>query len=235
MRRYLIVDDNLPFADNLAEIIADSAEAEAVVAESGERALELVRQSRFDALLTDMRMPVMTGAMLVHQIRRADPGLPAIVMTGYTTDEDIEAARHEGLLSVLPKPVPVSRLMELLRAARRDGLVALIEDDPGMADNLTEVLCGRGFAAVTARSVIDTERLGHVRPFCALVDLRVRGGGDGLAMCRLADRFPGLPMLVVTAHADVPPPLPHQGLFVKPFDTGELLTAIEQLYATREG
>jgi DNA-binding NtrC family response regulator len=233
MRSYLIVDDNVDFADNMAEIIADGVDAQAVVAASGERALALVRERRFDALLTDMRMPVMSGARLVHNVRRVDPGLPAIVMTAYTADDDLEGARHEGLLAVLPKPVPIPRLIDLLSVARRDGLVALVEDDASMADNLSEILCSRGFAAVTARSVVDTERLGEVRPFCALVDLRVQGGHDGAAMCRLADKFPGLPMLVVTAFQDVPPPRPHRGLFVKPFDSGALLTAVEQLYASR--
>jgi DNA-binding NtrC family response regulator len=231
MRRYLIVDDNVALAENLAEILAADGAAEATVAENGERALGLVRQQRFDALVTDMRMPVMSGAALVHHIRRADPGLPALVMTGYTSDHDLESARHEGLLAVLPKPVPMPRLLELLGRARRDGLVAIIEDDPSLADNLTEALSARGFAAVTASSILETERLGHLRPCCALVDMRIPGGHDGAAMISLAARFPALPMLVMTAHSEAAPPLPHRGLFHKPFDTAQLLAAVERLHA----
>lgn len=231
MRKYLLVDDNVAFAENLAEIIGDAGDAEAMVAESGQRAIELAGAHRFDALVSDMRMPVMNGAELVHQIRRVDPGLPAIVVTAYTADDDLAAARQEGLLAVLPKPVPVPRLVELLSSARREGLVAIIEDDAAMADNLTEALRGRGFTAVTARSVTDTERLGQVRPFVALVDLRVPGGGDGEAMRRLAAKYPGLPMFVVTAY-HLEPPLPNQGVFTKPFDTGALLDAVEAQYRT---
>jgi DNA-binding NtrC family response regulator len=233
MRSYLIVDDNVALADNLAEIIRDSGDADVVVADSGEHAMALVAQRRFDALVTDMRMPVMSGAELVHHLRHIDPGLPAIVVTAYTSDDDLEAARHQGLLAVLPKPAPLSRLIELVRAARRDGLVALVEDDASLADNLAEALRARGFAAVTAYSVVDTARLGDVRPFCALVDLRVRGGVDGEAMRRLAEKLPELPILVVTAHSGVQPPLRHEGLFVKPFDTAALLAAVERLYAMR--
>jgi CheY-like chemotaxis protein len=232
-RSYLIVDDNLVFADNLAEIISDAPGVEVTVTDSGERALEQVRTRRFDALLTDMRMPVMNGAALVHNVRRIDPGLPVIVMTAFTGDDDLRAARHEGLLAVLPKPVPIPRLIELLRVARRDGLIAIVEDDASMADNLSEILSGVGFAAVTAASVVDAERLGEVRPFCGLVDLRVRGGSDGAAMQRLAQRFADLPLLVVTALKDVAPPLPHHGLFVKPFDSAALVAAVEQLYLAR--
>ena len=229
MRRYLIVDDNLPFAENLAEIVTDAGGAEAVVVDSGEKALARVQKERFDALVSDMRMPEMNGAELVHLIRRADPELPAVVVTAYTADNELEAARGEGLMAVLPKPVPVPRLLELLACARRNGVVALVEDDVALADNLTEALRGRGFAAVTARSVLETERLG-VRPFAAIVDLRLPGGSDGEAMRRLAAKFPGLPMVVATAHGDESPPIESVAVFIKPFDTSALLTAIERLH-----
>ncbi len=228
-RRYLIVDDNVAFAENLAEIIADAGDAEATVVESGAQALERVQKERFDVLVSDMRMPVMNGAELVHQIRRADPALPAIVVTAYTADNELEAARREGLMAILAKPVPVPRLLDLLQRARRNGIVALVEDDEALADNLTEALRGRGFAAVTAHSVTETERLG-VRPFAAIVDLRVPGGPDGMAMQRLAGKFPGLPMLIITAHSDESTVTGGAPLFTKPFDTGALLDAIERLH-----
>ncbi len=231
-RKYLIVDDNQAFADNLAEILSDTGAA-VDVASLGQDALDHAARTRYDALISDMRMPVMGGAELVHRMRRLDPGLPAVVITAYTKDDDLDAARHEGLLAVLPKPVPVARLVELLAAARRDGLVALVEDDVDLADNMTEALRGHGFAAVTATSVLETERLGEVAPFAALVDLRVPGGPDGLAMRRLAERFPGLPMVVVTAHADQPPPEKHAAFFTKPFRTSDLIDAVERLYRSR--
>jgi CheY-like chemotaxis protein len=234
MRRYLLVDDNAAFAENLAEIIGDMGD-QALVASSGAQALELVSSSRFDALVSDMRMPVMTGAELVHQVRQIDAGLPAIVVTAYTADNDLEEARREGLLAVLPKPVPLARLVDLLRSARRDGLVAVVEDDVDLADNLSEALRSAGFAAVTAASVVETDRLGGIAPFAALVDLRVPGGGDGEAMRRLAERFPGLPMMVITAYARLAPPVAHAQLFEKPFDTGKLLAAVAELYRARHG
>ena len=231
MRTYLIVDDNPDFAENLAEILRDGGD-EVKVAESGREAVAAARDRRFDAILTDMRMPLMGGAEVVHEIRRIDPGAPAMVITAHVGDDDIEAARREGLLAVLPKPVEVQKLLDLLATARRDGLVVVVEDDPRMSDNLCEALRTRGFAAVIAASVLETERLGPVAPFCALVDLRVPGGPHGEAMRRLAGRFPGLPMIVVTAYGE-PPPVPHQGYFSKPFDTPDLLAAVERLHRAR--
>lgn len=229
MRRYLIVDDNGAFAENLAEIVRDQG-AEALVATSGVEAMALVAQQRFDALVTDMRMPAMGGAQLVHQIRGCDPGLPAIAITAYTQEDDLAAARHEGLLAALPKPVPIARLLELLAAARRNALVALIEDDVALCDNLCEALRDRGFSAVTAHSVGETDRLGGVRPFAALADLRVPGGVDGEALRRLLLRFPRLPVLVITAHADAGAAAAGAPVFPKPFDTASLLAAVDELH-----
>jgi len=234
MRSYLIVDDNAAFAENLAEILEDAG-SQATVVTTGEEALAQVRGRRFDALISDMRMPVMSGAEVVHRVRQIDADLPAIVVTAYTADNDLEAARKEGLLGVLPKPVPVARLVELLQAARRGGLVALVEDDGALADNLSEALRAVGFAAVTAASVLETEHMAQISPFCALVDLRVPGGADGEAMRRLAARFPGLPMLVMTAHSMMPPPVAYEAIFEKPFDSARLLAAVERLYQKRHG
>ena len=80
----------------------------------------------------------------------------------------------------------------------------------------------------------EADRLAPLRPCCALVDLRLPGGPDGEAMRRLAERFPGLPLLVVTAHPAQLPPVPHRGLFAKPFDTAALLAAVERIHADRE-
>ena len=96
MAKILITDDNRPFADNLGEILEDVGHT-VVIAESGEAALSHVQQTRFDVLLSDMRMPEMGGAELVHRVRRLDPGLPAIVVTAFTNDNDLATARAEGL------------------------------------------------------------------------------------------------------------------------------------------
>jgi CheY-like chemotaxis protein len=230
MRRYLLVDDNRAFAENIAEILRDAG-ADAAVAISGAEALELAGRERFTALVTDMRMPVMGGAELVHRVRQVDPGLAAIVVTAYTGDDDLQGARDEGLLAVLPKPVPVDRLLSLLSGARRNGLVAMVEDDLALADNLTEILQHQGFTAVTASSVTETEKLGRIRPFVGLVDLRVPGGPDGEAMRRLKQRFPELPLLVMTGHPDaLPPPAEHRGLLRKPFDPSIMLGVLEELH-----
>lgn len=231
MREVLIVDDNAPFAENLAEILVDAGVG-AEVARGGREALEKVARQQYDLLLSDMKMPAMGGAELVHHARRIDAGLPAVVITAYTNDDDLGVARREGLLAVLPKPAPIARLLDLVSSARRDGLVAIVEDDLAFSDNLVEALRTRGFAAVTAASLLETERLAGVRPFAAIADLRIPGGADGDALRALQRIFPGLPVLVASAFVTSVPPGVH-AVFEKPFDLSGLMTMLERLHAER--
>lgn len=228
-RHYLIVDDNRAFAENLAEILSGVGATTQLVT-SGLEAVEAVRRTRFSALLTDMRMPTMSGFGLIREIRALDPGLPAVVVTAYSEDDDLEAVRRAGILSILPKPVPVLELVELLSCARRNGLVAIVEDDHALRDNLSEAFRSRGFAAVLAGSVRETQQLGCVRPFAGVVDLRLPDGPDGAALRQLESRFPGLPVLVISGIVEATPDPHLQGFFAKPFATAALLTRLEELH-----
>ncbi len=76
---------------------------------------------------------------------------------------------------------------------------------------------------------MQTERLFHLRPFAAVVDMRVPGGPDGEAMKKLANRFPGLPMVAITGHSVEPPLVPAQ-LLHKPFSSDALLQTLELLH-----
>lgn len=230
MSKFLVVDDNVAFAENLAEIISDGGD-EAIIAESGRRALELAAHDRFDALISDMRMPEMSGSEVVRRVRKIDAGLPAVIVTAYHAEQD-ELSRHAGVLGVLPKPVPVPRLLELLGKARRDGVVAIVDDDMALVDNLSEILRQHGFAPVAATSVEEAERLRDLPLFAAIVDLKMPGAPDGEAMRRLAASFPSLPMLVASGYPDLAPPVAASVRLVKPVHPDSLLGQLTTLHAS---
>jgi DNA-binding NtrC family response regulator len=199
-----------------------------------ETALQAVRRGALDALITDMRMPGMGGAKLIHEIRRIDPDLPAIVVTAFTGESELLEARREGVLAVLPKPVPVDLLISLVHSARRGGVVALIEDDPALADNLQEALRGQGFTACTAGSATESERLFLLHPFAALVDLRLPDAPAGEVVKRLRHDSPHLPIIVVTGHPEsLPTEFQPEMVFIKPFATQKLMQKVEELYQAR--
>lgn len=227
-RHYLLVDDNEAFAENLAEILRDSG-SEVDVAADGVTALGLVRSRRYDALVTDMRMPGMNGAELLCELHKIDAGLPAVLLSAYSQDELVSIARRDGLLAALSKPQQIPRLLELLGAARRDGAVLLVEDDVALADNLAEALCSRGLTTVPVTSLRELERV-SARPFAVLVDLKLPDAGFGEALEQVRRRWPGVPTIVITAFADDARTTGVEQIN-KPFDTARVLNRLEALYA----
>ena len=121
-------------------------------------------------------------------------------------------------------------------AAHERKSVLLVDDDDAFRDRMARALRDRGYEVRPADgydAAVAAAR--EDSPEYALVDLRMPGEVDGEAMRKLALRFPGLPMLVVTGHLEIAPPVHYEGYFAKPFDTTDLLAAIEHLYRAHHG
>jgi DNA-binding NtrC family response regulator len=228
MPRILVVDDNAALAENLAEIITDTDLGDVVVADSGARALEVLRSEHIDLMLTDMRMPGMNGSELIREARKSDPTLPVIVMSAYTGEDDLSLAMQEGLLAVFGKPVPMKSLFEVLPHARRLRPILIVEDDVALAENVADVLRGRGLSTVTAHSLAQIDQVGG-QPSLALVDLRIRGGADCASLEQVRLRFPKIAMVVMTAFRTEMEPIPAVEIVDKPFETSSLIALLERL------
>ena len=150
-RRYLLVDDNREFAENMAEILTDEG-ADVTRAVDGPSALSALDHGPFDVMITDMRMPGVTGAELLKLVRVRDPGLPVVVVSAYTRDEQLEEAHRLGLLAFMLKTASPAKLLELLERARRDAVVLAVCDDEARIERAREALergqRGRGDAVL---------------------------------------------------------------------------------------
>jgi len=135
-RRYLVVDDNRPLAENLAEILETSG-AEVDVEVDPLAALRRLRARRYSALVTDMRMPGLGGAELLAAARTTDPALPALVITAFVGDAELARVERMGVLATLPKPVPVETLLKRLEHARRGAVVWVVH---GASDGLSRLM-----------------------------------------------------------------------------------------------
>jgi len=84
-------------------------------AADGREALEVYAAERVDLVLTDVVMPGMGGAVLVEALRRQNPNLKAIAITGYGEDQEVKRIRQAGVAAVVRKPFEVERLAEVIR------------------------------------------------------------------------------------------------------------------------
>lgn len=116
--RVLLVDDRAEFLRVLTERL-QARGYQASGAASGSLALQAVEEHAFDVVVLDMVMPGMDGLETLRRLRRAAPGVPVIVLTGYGTSEDVVQALALGARDYLVKPADLDMLLE-----RIDGAVA---------------------------------------------------------------------------------------------------------------
>lgn len=199
--KILVVDDHVDLAENIADILA-GAGYDTVVADSAERALARLEEEGIDALITDFKLPGRNGAELITELRRRGSDIPAVVMSAYTDEGTIESAQVAGAFDVLPKPVDIARLMALVSAlGRNEALVLIVDDNRPLAENLAEVLRGRGYDAVISTSA--AEALAHTaRAQAAIIDYRLPDRTGVHVAERLASRDPRIKILFVSAYLD---------------------------------
>jgi len=114
--RLLIVDDEEALMTALCKTL--EAEGYAVVGfSSARRALEQLRQSQFDLLLTDLMMPEMDGIALLRAAQEIDRDLAGVVMTGHGTVDTAVQALHGGAADYVLKPFRLNSLLPVLTRA----------------------------------------------------------------------------------------------------------------------
>jgi len=109
----LIVDDNPNMSSLLSEML-EVFEYESVRAGDGMEAIEKVNESNFRLVITDMRMPKMSGLDLLQKIKEKHPNLPVVVISGYALDEEgnnLLSSMADGFLN---KPFKMSDIEDLL-------------------------------------------------------------------------------------------------------------------------
>ncbi|HLU39988.1 MAG TPA: sigma-54 dependent transcriptional regulator [Planctomycetota bacterium] len=109
--RVLIVDDERDLAESCAYFV-ERAGMRATVAVSGDQALDLLDRTRFDLVITDLRMPRMSGLGLLDAIKSRDPDIEVLLITGYPDIETAVAAIKKGAFDYVTKPFGERDLME---------------------------------------------------------------------------------------------------------------------------
>ena len=112
----LIVDDE----KNIREGLGTSLEMDGyniLLASNGGEAIDILNNNNVDLIITDLKMPVMSGQELLKKVISSYPGLPVIVLTGHGTIETAVNAMRDGAYDFLTKPVNLDRLTLLVKRA----------------------------------------------------------------------------------------------------------------------
>ena len=112
--RILVVDDE-PVQRELIVSFLKKQAFDVFSAESGIKAVELFRQDSVDLVLTDQKMPHMSGLDLLQAVRAINPEAPVILMTAFGSIEAAVSAIHGGATDYLTKPLNLDELLYRIR------------------------------------------------------------------------------------------------------------------------
>ncbi len=135
MPEILVVDDERSILESLQDILEDEGYAVRCV-ESGEEALKIVEESPPDLVLLDIWLPGMDGMEVLARLRKTQPALPVIMISGHGTIELAVKAVKLGAFDFLEKPLSYDRVIVSVEKALR--MRALEEENIRLRARLRE-------------------------------------------------------------------------------------------------
>jgi two-component system response regulator AtoC len=126
IEKILVVDDEVLMRNFLVEALKRKG-LEAVSAENGDKALNLLRNQSFDLVITDMKMPGLTGMDVLKYVKEISPRTLVIVVTAFGTIENAVEAMKNGAFHYLIKPFSLESLMANIEKAQQH--VVLVEEN----------------------------------------------------------------------------------------------------------
>src|SRR2546425_9857778 len=114
--RVLIVDDDAG-QRSLLDSFLKSQGFDTVPVASGERALEVLRGGGFNMMISDVRMPGISGLETLRRARQQHAVLPVLLVTAYADIREADGAMRDGAVHYLAKPIDLEELLASVRQA----------------------------------------------------------------------------------------------------------------------
>jgi DNA-binding NtrC family response regulator len=131
--RVLIVDDDAGQRSLLSSFLKSQG-FDIVTADSGERALETLRAGDFQMMISDVRMPGISGLETLKRAREQHATLPVLLVTAYADIRDAVGAMRDGAVNYLAKPIDLDELLASVRKA-----IGLVESVAPMLESEREL------------------------------------------------------------------------------------------------
>jgi YesN/AraC family two-component response regulator len=114
----LVVDDEDIIREFLFEVLRESYTVATAV--DGQDAIDKVKATKFDLIITDLKMPRVSGEELVRFVRSHEPTSKVIVISGYSTLFSVSQSVDSGANAFLSKPFSIKQLMQTVTSVLSD-------------------------------------------------------------------------------------------------------------------
>jgi len=174
-KRILLLDDNPDFTGLLTDIFRQSGH-ETVPFTDPAAALDVLRTETFDLLVTDHRMPGMTGEVLVRELRKTHPSTPVIVVSGFLDNDTIRDLIRDGVGGIFLKPLNVVNLLRRTAALLNEADAGRKDTDTDQAETHRLPFPFESFPALAAASADFARKLYAKRQFRGAMTLIAPAG-----------------------------------------------------------
>ncbi|WP_022666433.1 sigma-54-dependent transcriptional regulator [Desulfospira joergensenii] len=117
--RILVIDDEQDMLTLIDRIISEDTDYEAVIEKDPKKALERFKSRSFDLVMTDLKMPGLSGIQVLEQVKALRPEVAVVILTAYATIETAVEATRKGADDYLTKPFRRDRLLVTLERAMK--------------------------------------------------------------------------------------------------------------------
>jgi len=116
--KVLLVDDEVEFASALAERL-QMRNYEVRTASNGLEAMALFHESPPDVVLLDLKIPGMDGLEILSNIKKFDPSIEVLMLTGHGDVASVQKGMQSGALEYMMKPIDIDELTSKIDRARK--------------------------------------------------------------------------------------------------------------------
>jgi len=235
MSKILIVDDEKDMAEMIGGVLElKGYQTKAVF--NGYGAIEEVKQTHYDLILMDIKLPDINGVETFLKIKEIDFSVKVIMMTGFSVEDLITEALKQGAYACLHKPFDmekaISKVEEVLRQSQK--VILIVEDDLATRENLGGILKERGYKVCEDEDGEEAiAKLKESKYDCLLLDLKLPKI-DGISVLREAKKiYPEVIVIVMTGY-DLPQMLEEAerlsayACLKKPIDPEELVKLLKE-------
>ena len=93
------------------------------------KALEFTRKTKYDLVISDLKMPIMGGLQLISETKKQNPATKAIIITAYGSIEAVIEAMHLGVSDFITKPFKIEHMKSVINKVLDDSVLSHLNNN----------------------------------------------------------------------------------------------------------
>lgn len=238
--KILVVDDEEIVREFFNKFLSlENIEVKCV--ETGQEAIAAVKNGKFDLVFLDINMPVMNGLETFRELKKISPAVKCVMMTGYAAEDLMYAAKKEGVVASVQKPLDLGQIDSLLKEYTTLGKdrrvnILVVDDEDIVLTFFRRLLKSGPFEVTTLKTGKEALSLAIKKEFdMAFIDVGLSDINGVDLYLKLREIRPNLHLMLITGDPSRCDGIEHFGCLYKPFDINKILWEIDSVRILKEG